>query len=81
MRHWVARRHEHLNTDKNSHVYKHTHSNNKCKGKSDENSFSILDRAQTQFALKLKQAMHINIHKPTLINTQKKHVILTLDIQ
>ena len=79
-RHWVVRRNEHLNTDKQSCIYKHTHQNNSCKGKSDESCFSILDRAQTKFSLKLKQAIHINKLKPTLINKQKNHVVLTLDI-
>ena len=63
------------------HVYKHTHNNDRCSGKSNEDNFEVLDKAQTQFALKLKQAIHINKHNPTLINKQKKHVILTLDIQ
>ena len=81
MRHWETRRSEHLYKDKASHVYKHIHADNNCKGKSNEDNFTILDKAQTQFALKLKQAMQINKYKPTLINKQKKHVILTLDIQ
>ena len=66
---------------KTSHIYKHTHNNDQCKGKSNENNFKIIDKSQTQFSLKLKQAMQINKHNPTLINKQKKHVILTLDIQ
>ena len=81
MRHWETRRHEHLHRDKTSHIYKHTHNNDQCKGKSNENNFKIIDKSQTQFSLKLKQAMQINKHNPTLINKQKKHVILTLDIQ
>ena len=81
MRHWETRRSEHLYKDKASHVYKHIHADNNCKGKSNEDNFTILDKAQTQFALKLKQAMQINKYKPTLINKQKKHIILTLDIQ
>ena len=80
-RHWETRRHEHLHRDKTSHIYKHTHNNDQCKGKSNENNFKIIDKSQTQFSLKLKQAMQINKYNPTLINKQKKHVILTLDIQ
>ena len=79
-RHFETRRNEHLNTNKNSTVYIHTHTDGQCKGKSDESNFSIIDRASTQFSLKIKQAIQINKYKPTLINKQKNHVALTLDI-
>ena len=79
-RHFETRRYEHLNTDKASTVYKHTHQNNKCAGKSSGENFSVIDKANTQFSLKIKQAIHINKYKPTLINKQKTHVALTLDM-
>ena len=80
-RHWEVRKKEHLYNDVNSAIYKHTHNNDKCHGKSDGTCFSILDKAQAHFTLKLKQAMYINKFTPTLFNTQKKHVVLTLDVQ
>ena len=79
-RYFETRRHEHLNTNKSSTIYIHTHGNNRCNGKSDESNFTVIDRASTQFSLKIKQAIHINKIKPTLINKQKNHVALTLDM-
>ena len=79
-RHFEVRRNEHLNTDKTSTVYKHTHKNNECRGESNETSFSVIDKAKTQFSLKIKQAIYINKYKPTLINKQINHVVLTLGI-
>ena len=68
---------EHLRTDKKSYVNKHINSNNNCKQLNNEDSFKIIDRANTKYTLKLKQSMYINWMKPT-INAQKNHVNLAL---
>ena len=48
-----------------------------CCNKSDKSSFKIIDRANTDYELAIKEGMHINWLKPDL-NTQKYHVILKL---
>ena len=72
-----ARKNEHLITDKHSAIYKHLNSNTNCKAKNNPNSFSILDYANTDYELALKEAMHIKWISPNL-NGQKKHEIIRL---
>ena len=62
-----------------SNIYQHTHNNNSGQGKSSEKDFVILDKASTQFKLKIKEAMRIKQQKPSL-NKQIKHINLILDI-
>ena len=78
-RHYVERVREHLKADKNSHIYKHINdkSNNNCKELNNESAFKIIDKANSEFTLKIKEAIHIKWLKPTL-NKQKYHVNLTL---
>ena len=45
----------------------------------DNNCFSILDHASTTFQLKIKEAIHIQLEKPTL-NHQLYHVNLKLSL-
>ena len=72
-----TRMYEHLNTDKNSAVFKHIKNNPQCKN--DFNSFSILDLANNDYELAVKEAMHIKWVNPDL-NGQKKHEIIALSI-
>ena len=65
-RHFTTRMTEHLERDKESHIYKHLKANLGCMQASDTSSFSILDQARTQFQLKLKEGMHIQWEKPSL---------------
>ena len=60
---------QHLRTDFNSNVYKHINKNEICKN-SDKNSFKILDRGNTNYALAIKEGIHIKWRSPSL-NTQK----------
>ena len=53
--------------------------NNNCKVKNNQDSFSILDYAKTDYELALKEAMHIKWVNPNL-NGQKKHEIIRLMI-
>ena len=39
--------------------------------------FKIIDKANSKFDLKIKEALHINWRKPNL-NTQQNHLALTL---
>ena len=44
-----------------------------------ESSFKILDKANTDYQLQLKEAMHIHWTKPT-INKQINHINITLHL-
>ena len=72
-----TRRKEHLGTDKASSIFKHLQKHNSCKAKNDQNSFSIIDFAKTDYELALKEAMHIKWINPNL-NGQKRHEIIRL---
>ena len=75
--HYMTRVHEHLVTDKASSVYKHIHDNSDCMHAANTDSFSILDRADTRFKLKIKEAIHVNTCNPAL-NVQKISYKLSL---
>ena len=76
-RHYSIRIHEHLNTDKTSSVYKHLKANPACNNLCNAECFSILDGAQTQYPLNIKENMYISWEKPNL-NKQVKCFIMTL---
>ncbi|XP_057308273.1 uncharacterized protein LOC130646150 [Hydractinia symbiolongicarpus] len=78
-RHISSRVKEHLKTDKNSQIFKHMQSNLNCKLLCNENCFSILDHADTDWQRKLKEGMHISWLKPDL-NKQVKHCIINLSV-
>ena len=42
-------------------------------------SFKIIDKANSKFDLKIKEALHINWRKPNL-NAQQNHLTLTLSL-
>ena len=58
-RHLSTRIKEHSETDKKSHVYKHINESQKCKALSNNDCFSIIDYATTQYSLSIKEGMHI----------------------
>ena len=78
-RHFQTRVYEHLNTDVTSHVYKHINKRNDCCGTCDESCFTIIDHANTEFQLRVKEAMHIQWVEPSL-NKQKHSYKMTLVI-
>ena len=78
-RHYTTRIREHLFTDKKSHVYKHIHNNQLCQSSSNESNFSLIDAANTEYQLRIREAIHINWIKPK-INKQKFSYKLTLNI-
>ena len=57
-------------TDKKSHVYKHLNESQRCKALSNNDYFSMIDYATTQYPLSIKEGMHIGWQKPAL----NKHV-------
>ena len=76
-RNYYVRTVEHLESDKGSTVYKHLQKNRRCKRACSTDCFSMLDRATTPYQLKIKEAMHIAIEKPTL-NIQTKSIKVTM---
>ena len=70
-RHYEVRKREHLEKDTTSSVYRHIHSNATCYHNSNSDCFSILDRADSDYAIKLKEGMHIMWEKP-ILNVQVK---------
>ena len=76
-RHHTTRVKEHLERDKNSHIYQHLQANLACKNACDENAFEIIDTARTQYELNIKEALSIKWINPNL-NKQKFHSSITL---
>ena len=70
---------QHLNSDKNSHIYKHLKGSKTCEDKCSNNSFEIIDSAQTQYSLKLKEAIWIRWLKPALNIQKTNNVTLALN--
>ena len=77
--HLTTRIKEHLESDKNSHIYQHVNQNELCKRSANVNCFEIIDDASSSFRLKLKEAFHITWKKPSL-NKQVNHVSISLTI-
>ena len=78
-RHITTRIEEHCSTDKKSHIYKHISQSINCGGLLDRSCFEIIDTANTEFRLKLKEAMHISWEKP-ILNKQVKSVQVSITV-
>ena len=74
-RHLFTRVNEHLTSDKSSHIYKHLSESLNCRLLNSLNSFKILDQSSTEYELRIKEALYIQLNKPSL-NKQVKHVNL-----
>ena len=62
-----------------SHIFKHLHSITTCFHSYNSLCFKIIDKINSKFDLKIKEALHINWRKPNL-NTQQNHLALTLSL-
>ena len=60
-RHLSTRVHEHLYSDKNSHIFKHLKSSDKCSWSCNNNCVTVLDSASTYNQHKYKEVLHVNI--------------------
>ena len=58
---------EHLVSDRTSHIFICQHHSPQCRTLCSEECFNILDHASTTFQRKIKEAIHIQWEKPTLI--------------
>ena len=62
--------------DAKSNIFKHLQESRACNSVCNKDCFSIIDRATTEYQLKMKEAMHIKWIRPKL-NKQVKHYILS----
>ena len=71
---------EHIERDNKSHSFKHLHSTATCFDSYNSLCFKLIDKANSKFGLKIKEALHIDWRKPNL-NAQQNHLALTLSLQ
>ena len=62
-RHFKSRIEDHIEKDNNSHIFKHVQSTTTCFDSYNSLYFKIIDKANSKFDLKIKQALHINLRK------------------
>ena len=62
-----------------SHIFKHLHSTATCFDSYNSLCFKIIDKANSKFELKIKEALYINRRKPNL-NAQQNDLALTLSL-
>ena len=77
--HFKTRIEEHIKKDNKSHVFKHLHSTTTCFDLYNSLCFKIIDKANSKFDLKIKEALLIYWRKPNL-NAQQNHLALTLSL-
>ena len=77
--HFKTRIEEHIKKDNKSHIFKHLHSTTTSFDSYNSLSFTKIDKANSKFDLKIKEALHINCRKPNL-NEQQNHLALTLSL-
>ena len=70
---------EHMKKDNKSHIFKHLHSTATCFDSFNSRCFKMIDKANSKFDLKIKEALHINWRKPNL-NAQQNNLALTLSL-
>ena len=71
-RHYDVRVHEHLHKrSQPSSIFKHLEGDKKCRDACDSSCFEFIDKDNSPFRLKVKEAIHTEWLKPT-INKQKK---------
>ena len=70
---------EHIKKDNKSHVFKHLDSTVTCFDSYNSLSFKIIDKDNSKFDLKIKEALLINWGKPNL-NAQESHLALSFSL-
>ena len=76
-RHFKIRNEEYIKKDNKSHTFKHLHSTATCFDSYSSLCFKIIDKTNSKFDLKIKEALPINWRRPSL-NAQQSHLALTL---
>ena len=77
--HFKTRIEEHIKKDNKSHIFKHLHSTTTCLDSYNSLPFKIIDKANSKFDLKIKEALQIIWRKPNL-NAQQNHLALALSL-
>ena len=77
--HIKTRIEEYIKKDNKSHIFKHLQSNRTCFDSNNSLCFKIIDKDNSKFDLKIKEALHINWRKPNL-NAQQNNLALTLSL-
>ena len=80
-RHFKTRIDEHIKKDNKSHIFKHIHSIATCFDSYNSLCFKIIDKANSKFDLKIKEALHINWNYKPNLNQQQNHLALTLSLK
>ena len=75
--HFKTRIEEHIKKDNKSHIFKHLHSSETCFDSYNSLCFKIIDKANSKFDLKVKEALNINWRKPNL-NCTTNHLAIIL---
>ena len=63
-RHVKTRIEEHIKKDNKSHIFEHLHSTVTCFDSYNSLCSKIIDKANSKFDLKIKEALHVNWRKP-----------------
>ena len=69
---------EHIKKDNKSHIFKHLHSTKTCFDTCNSFFKKIIDKGNSKFDLKIKNALHINWRKLKNLNAQQNHLDLIL---
>ena len=75
--HFETRIGEHIKKDDKSHIFKQLPSTTTCFDSHNPLSFKIIDKTNSKFELKIKEALHINWTKPNL-NAQQNQLALII---
>ena len=78
-RHFKTKIVEHIKKDNKSHIFKHLLSTVTCFDSYNSLCFKIIDKSNSEFDLKIKEALQINWRKPNL-NAQQNHLVLKLSL-
>ena len=78
-RHFKTRIEEHIKNNSKSHIFKHLHFTATCFDSYNSLCFNEIDKANSKFDLKIKEALHINLRKPNL-NAQQNYLAHTLSL-
>ena len=76
-RHFKTRIEEHIKMDSKSHIFKYLHPTATCFDSYNSLCLKIIDKGNSKFDLKIKEALEINWRKSNL-NAQQNHLALTL---
>ena len=68
-RHFSTCVHEHLSSDRSSHVFKHLQNSESCGAACSADCFTVFDSVGTRYQVKLKESMYIKWEKPDLNQT------------